>query len=134
MYSNTQVQEKRFWASSLTFGDIHALIAKAEHSRQVLHDTLEQELERNETLEQEQERCEINGFLDSMQLFCSALDGYLCSGCLDDDACRESLNSFIYCSVLKTFTREKKLVRALDVDMELRVAVSYTHLTLPTTR
>ena len=45
MYSNTQVQEKRFWASSLTFGDIHALIAKAEHSRQVLHDTLEQELE-----------------------------------------------------------------------------------------
>ena len=31
------------------------------------------------------------------------------------------MNSFIYCSVLKTFTREKKLVRALDVDMELRV-------------
>ena len=60
-------------------------------------------------------------FLDSMQLFCSALDGYLCSGCLDDDACRESLNSFIYYSVLKTFTREKKLVRALDVGMELRV-------------
>ena len=121
MYSNRQVEKKRFWASSLTFGDIHALIAKAEHSRQVLHDTLEQELERNETLEQEQERCEINGVLDSMQLFCSALDGYLCSGCLDDDACRESLNSFIYCSVLKTFTREKKLVRALDVYMELRV-------------
>ena len=41
MYSNRQVEEKRFWASSLTFGDIHALIAKAEHSRQVLHDTLE---------------------------------------------------------------------------------------------
>ena len=70
---------------------------------------------------QDGQRCGVNGFLDSMQLFCSALDGYLCSGCLDDDACRESLNSFIYCSVLKTFTREKKLVRALDVDMELRV-------------
>ena len=63
MYSNTQVQEKRFWASSLTFGDIHALIAKAEHSRQVLHDTLE-ELELQERdlggtgtgLEQEQEQ------------------------------------------------------------------------------
>ena len=41
MYSNRQVEEKRFWASSLTFGDFHALIAKAEHSRQVLHDTLE---------------------------------------------------------------------------------------------
>ena len=41
MYSNRQVEEKRFWASVLTFGDIHALIAKAEHSRQVLHDTLE---------------------------------------------------------------------------------------------
>ena len=121
MYSNRQVEEKRFWASSLTFGDIHALIAKAEHSRQVLHDTLEQELEQERDTEQEQERCKINGFLDSMQLLCSALDGYLCSGCLDDDACRESLNSFIYCSVLKTFTREKKLVRALDVDMELRV-------------
>merc|ERR1719375_1848827 len=26
----------------------------------------------------------------------------------DDDECRESLNSFIYCSVLKGFTREKK--------------------------
>ena len=70
---------------------------------------------------QDGQRCGVNGFLDSMQLFCSALDGYLCSGCLDDDACRESLNSFIYCSVLKTFTREKKLVRALDVDMELRL-------------
>ena len=70
---------------------------------------------------QDGQRCGVNGFLDSMQLFCSALDGYLCSGCLDDDACRESLNSFIYCSVLKTFTREKKLARALDVDMELRV-------------
>ena len=58
-----------------------------------------------------------------MQLFCSALDGYLRSGCLDDDACRESLNSFIYCSVLKTFTREKKLVRAWSrsMVMELRV-------------
>ena len=42
MYSNRQVEEKRFWASVLTFGDIHALIAKAEHSRQVLHDTLEE--------------------------------------------------------------------------------------------
>ena len=41
MYSNRQVEEKRFWASVLTFGDIHALIAKAEHSRQVLHDMLE---------------------------------------------------------------------------------------------
>ena len=41
MYSNRQVEEKRFWASVLTFGDIHALIAKAEHSRQVLDDTLE---------------------------------------------------------------------------------------------
>ena len=41
MYSNWQVEDKRFWASVLTFGDIHALIAKAEHSRQVLHDTLE---------------------------------------------------------------------------------------------
>ena len=41
MYSNRQVEENRFWASSLTFGDIHALIAKAEHSRQVLHETLE---------------------------------------------------------------------------------------------
>ena len=101
MYSNTQVQEKRFWASSLTFGDIHALIAKAEHSRQVLHDTLEQELEQERDTEQEQERCKINGFLDSMQLLCSALDGYLCSGCLDDDACRESLNSSIYCSVFQ---------------------------------
>ena len=37
----SRIQEKRFWARSLTFGDIHALIAKAEHSRQVLHDTLE---------------------------------------------------------------------------------------------
>ena len=87
----------------------------------MLHDTLEQELEQERHTEHEQERCKINGFLDSMQLFCSALDGYLCSGCLDDDACRESLNSFIYCSVLKTFTREKKLVRAWDVDMELRL-------------
>ena len=41
MYSNRQVEENRFWAKSLTFGDIHALIAKAEHSRQVLHDALE---------------------------------------------------------------------------------------------
>ena len=41
MYSNMQVEEKRFWASSLPFADIHALIAKAEHSRQVLHETLE---------------------------------------------------------------------------------------------
>ena len=41
MHSNRQVEENRFWAKSLTFGDIHALIAKAEHSRQVLHDTLE---------------------------------------------------------------------------------------------
>ena len=41
MYSNRQVEENRFWAKSLTFGDIHALIAKAEHSRQVLHETLE---------------------------------------------------------------------------------------------
>ena len=41
MYSNRQVEEKRFWASSLPFADIHALIAKAEHSRQVLDDTLE---------------------------------------------------------------------------------------------
>ena len=87
----------------------------------MLHDTLEQELEQERYTEHEQERCKINGFLDSMQLLCSALDGYLCSGCLDDDACRESLNSFIYRSVLKTFTREKKLVRALDVDMELRL-------------
>ena len=39
--SGSRGEEKRFWASVLTFGDIHALIAKAEHSRQVLHDTLE---------------------------------------------------------------------------------------------
>merc|ERR1719191_2125055 len=37
----------------------------------------------------------------------------------DDDECRESLNSFIYCSVLKGFTREKKLERAWDVYMEM---------------
>ena len=41
MYSDRPVEVKRFWASSLPFADIHALIAKAEHSRQVLHDKLE---------------------------------------------------------------------------------------------
>ena len=62
MYSNNQVEEKRFSASSLTFGDIHALIAKAEHSRQVLHDTLDLELQERDLgrtgtgLEQEQEQ------------------------------------------------------------------------------
>ena len=38
--SGSRGEETRFWASVLTFGDIHALIAKAEHSRQVLHETL----------------------------------------------------------------------------------------------
>ena len=63
MYSNRQAEEQRFWASSLTFGDIHGLIAKAEHSRQVLHDMLEdlelqeRDLGGTETgLEQEQEQ------------------------------------------------------------------------------
>ena len=41
VHSGSRSEEKRFWASVLTFGDIHALIAKAEHSRQVLHDALE---------------------------------------------------------------------------------------------
>ena len=39
--SGVRGEEKTFWARVLTFGDIHTLIAKAEHSRQVLHDTLE---------------------------------------------------------------------------------------------
>jgi len=39
--SGSRDEETRFWASVLTFGDIHALIAKAEHSRQVLYETLE---------------------------------------------------------------------------------------------
>merc|ERR1719502_773661 len=39
----------------------------------------------------------------------------------DDDECRESLNSFIYCSVLKGFTREKKLERAWDVYKEMSI-------------
>jgi len=38
---------------------------------------------------------------------------------LDDDQCRESLNAVIYCSVLKGFTREKKLERAWDVYKEM---------------
>merc|ERR1719375_1519878 len=37
----------------------------------------------------------------------------------DDDQCRESLNAVIYCSVLKGFTREKKLERAWDVYKEM---------------
>merc|ERR1719163_657865 len=37
----------------------------------------------------------------------------------DDDECRALLNSFIYCSVLKGFTREKKLERAWDVYQEM---------------
>merc|ERR1719201_2529871 len=39
----------------------------------------------------------------------------------DDNECRESLNSFIYCSVLKGFTREKKLERALEVYKEMSI-------------
>ena len=34
-------EEKRYWASVLTFEQIHILIAKAEHSWQVLHATLD---------------------------------------------------------------------------------------------
>ena len=41
LVSGAQGEEKTFWARLLTFGDIHTLIAKAEHSRQVLHETLE---------------------------------------------------------------------------------------------
>ena len=41
LVSGPQGEEKTFWARVLTFGDIHTLIAKAEHSRQVLHETLE---------------------------------------------------------------------------------------------
>merc|ERR1719454_903302 len=37
----------------------------------------------------------------------------------EDDECHEFLNSFIYCSVLKGFTREKKLERAWDVYQEM---------------
>ena len=41
LVSGPQGEEKTFWARLLTFGAIHTLIAKAEHSRQVLHETLE---------------------------------------------------------------------------------------------
>ena len=41
LVSGPQGEEKTFWARFLTFGAIHTLIAKAEHSRQVLHETLE---------------------------------------------------------------------------------------------
>merc|ERR1719428_59173 len=37
----------------------------------------------------------------------------------DDDQCREALNSVIYCSVLKGFTREKKLQRVWAVYEEM---------------
>merc|ERR1719443_2567380 len=37
----------------------------------------------------------------------------------DDDQCRESLNSVIYCSVLKGFAREKKLERVWQVYEEM---------------
>merc|ERR1719359_949747 len=37
----------------------------------------------------------------------------------DDDQCREALNSVIYCSVLKGFTREKKLERVWQVYEEM---------------
>merc|ERR1740130_420482 len=37
----------------------------------------------------------------------------------DDDECSASLNSVIYCSVLKGFTREKKIDRVLDVYAEM---------------
>ena len=47
--SESRSEEKAFWARVLTFGDIHTLMAKAEHSRQVLHETLG-DLELHETL------------------------------------------------------------------------------------
>ena len=45
--SGLRGEEKVFWPRVLTSGDIHTLIAKAEHSRQVLHETLE-DLEQHE--------------------------------------------------------------------------------------
>ena len=47
LVSGAQGEEKTFWARVLTFGNIHTLIAKAEHSLQVLHETLE-DLEQHE--------------------------------------------------------------------------------------
>ena len=41
LVSGVRGEEKTFWARVLTFGDIHTLIAKAEHSQRVLHETLE---------------------------------------------------------------------------------------------
>merc|ERR1719321_564005 len=38
----------------------------------------------------------------------------------DDEQCRESLNSVIYCSVLKGFTREKKMERVWAVYEEMQ--------------
>merc|ERR1719272_1206095 len=38
----------------------------------------------------------------------------------DDENCRGSLNSVVYCSVLKGFTREKKMDRAMEVYKEMR--------------
>jgi pentatricopeptide repeat protein len=38
----------------------------------------------------------------------------------DDDQCRGTINSVIYCSVLKGFAREKKMARALKVYEEVR--------------
>merc|ERR1719456_1410901 len=37
----------------------------------------------------------------------------------DDEQCREALNSVIYCSVLKGFTREKKMERVWEVYEEM---------------
>merc|ERR1719453_2285131 len=38
----------------------------------------------------------------------------------DDEQCRSALNSVIYCSVLKGFTREKKIDRAWEVYEEMK--------------
>jgi len=38
----------------------------------------------------------------------------------DDEHCRGSLNSVVYCSVLKGFTRERKMDRAMEVYTEMR--------------
>merc|ERR1719379_3200637 len=51
----------------------------------------------------------------------------------DDDQCRDALNSVIYCSVLKGFTREKKLERVWSVYEEMtRMSVEVSIVTFNT--
>merc|ERR1719487_2590786 len=40
--------------------------------------------------------------------------------CLQDEQCREAVNSILYCSVLKGFAREQRLQRVWDVYEEMR--------------